>query len=367
MVSLNNTKQRATAQAGLRRELTEMFRAMAVDIDTVLQRYERRGADLKKEKTNLQTDISLVIQRYFVVDDGRTAFAGDGVTALTPYARILNKWYVFAVRSEVMAHYRWLQEQLPTDVFLFLSDVNTRRVIKEAVIPVDGDDFMAMIEGLRIFGNRQLEYDQMHHWVDPNGYDLSDRIWNANIATRRAVDTLVARAIQDGTGSLKLSKLLERYLVPGRAAVRTRYRGVTDTSFDAMRLARTEIARASNHAAYASAYLNPMVTGIDVARSTNGDTNCPICPKHATIDISGNRVREPYPIDKANIPPYHPQDMCAVRSVTGDTKEIVDLLRASIPRQLVPYTNPTSPNRLLRQLLGPVLFAWMIGELQLNG
>jgi hypothetical protein len=366
-MALNNTKARAVVQAGLRRDIKEMFRLMAVEIDVLLQAYERRNADLKRVKSDVLAEIGKIVSRYFVdPSDGRSSFARDGVTAVTPFARILNKWYVVATRNEVLAHYAFLKSRLPDDVFVYLAGSNSRPV-REAVIPVDGDDFMAMIKGFRIFGNRQLEYDPMHLWVDPEGYQLSDRIWQADQRTRKAIDALTSRAIQDGIGHLKLSRMLERFLVPERAAVRTKYRGSTDASFDAMRLARTEIARASNHAAYASAYLNPMVTGIDVARSGNGDPNCPICPKHATIDISGQRVKEPYHIEKAIIPPFHPQDMCNTQMVTGDTKEIVALLRESINRRLVPYTNPTSPNRLLQQLLGPVLFAWMTGELQLNG
>jgi hypothetical protein len=196
----------------------------------------------------------------------------------------------------------------------------------------------------------------MHLWTDPNGYQLSDRIWNTSVETRRTIDRIISQAFADGLGALELARLLESSLLPGMDAIRTTTPYNLDASYFALRLARTEIARAANHAAFMSAYLNPYVDRIDVARSPNGSRTCPICPLHATLSFGGERLREPYSIYSASIPVFHPNCMCHTRPVLTDSpstvtmrlQAVMDDARAAL---FQPSVNPAAAESLLQTLL----------------
>ena len=142
-----------------------------------------------------------------------------------------------------------------------------------------------------------------------------------------------------------------------------------------MRLTISEIARAANHAAFTSAYLNPYVEKIEIARSPNGDPNCPICPRFATIGIGGERLREPYSIHAANLPIYHSYCMCHVRPVVVDSASTVtmrlqavieDGRRVNFPPSVNPAAADALTQTLLHQALG-TLVGQFRGQLLLPG
>ena len=154
----------------------------------------------------------------------------------------------------------------------------------------------------------------------------------------------------------RMAKLAEQFLIPGRAKIRTKKPYGTDGSFDAMRLARTEIARAGNQAAYISAYTNPYVDKIEVRRSSNGDPTCTICPQHATIGIGGERLREPYSIYAADVPVFHPHCQCTTygtstdspETVTNNLRKIIEEAGEGLPP---PIITALKPQNMLQQLL----------------
>src|SRR5690606_79860 len=154
-----------------------------------------------------------------------------------------------------------------------------------------------------------------------------------------------------------------------RAAFRTSRPYGTDASFDAMRLARTEIARAANSAAYTAAVMNPYVTAIDIARSPNGSRDCKICPQYATIGFGGERIRDSYPIESAPIPVFHPQCMCHTRSVTTDKPaDITARLRAVLEEGRLdlhnPAITPAQRNSFIEMLIGLELIGLLAGLLR---
>jgi hypothetical protein len=154
----------------------------------------------------------------------------------------------------------------------------------------------------------------------------------------------------------RLAKRLEQFLIPGRRQIRTNKPYGKDASFDAMRLARTEIARAGNQAAFISAYTNPYVDKIDVRRSPNGDHKCDVCPKHATIGIGGERLRPPYSIYSASIPVFHPHCMCVTTGVVTDSPETITKNLRAIVEEAGRGLNPPlitalQPQGMLQQLL----------------
>ncbi len=287
-------------------------------------------------------EIGTLIERVFVGADGRNAFAEDGYTPLSAYAALLNESIVEVTLRTVMAHRDWLKRQLPEDVFGYL----------ESAIRVDP------VSEATVFKPRPFAgYDAAHTWVDPSGYTLSDRIWRTGTFTRQQIDAMVSEGIREGTGALELARQLERFLQPDQIMSRTKKPYGTDASYSAIRLARTELAHAFNEAALIAAQLNPFVEKMDIARSARGDPKCAICARHATIDISGNRVKEPIPLDEIKVPPFHPNDMCNVRAyVDTDTKDIVAQLRSYMGMPNVqPHINPTRGVGFVRQLLNRAL------------
>ena len=331
---------------------------------------EERTLD-SNQRDRVLREVGELVQGLFVAE-GRFAFADDGVTARTPYAQLLNNFYVRVTMEAVYAQRDWTIKKVPADVFRFLSNARPIKLgeIDNPFLRQNGesdDAFRQRLEDLRVFQpNPLMELDPnrqwvpMHLWQDSRGYQLSDRIWNTSVETRRAIDDMISAAFREGMGALELSRILESALIPGMDAIRTDRPYGTDLSFFAMRLAQTEIARAANHSAYISAYLNPYVDRIDVARSPNGDARCPICPRFATIGIGGERLREPYSIYAANIPPYHPYCKDHVRGVLNDSpstvtmrlQAVMDDSRAAL---FQPSVNPAAADALLQTLLHQAL------------
>jgi len=180
------------------------------------------------------------------------------------------------------------------------------------------------------------------------------------------IDNMLADGLREGRASLALSKDLEQFLLPGRAALRTRKPYGKDASFNAMRLARTEIARSHNYAAYNAAYLNPYVDLIDVARSRSGDPTCKICPQHATIGLMGERLRDPYPVDSADVPIFHPHCMCVLLPVVSEspaqvTARLREEMEQAKAEYLTPYMTPVAQLALIEVFLGRA-FMQMMGQ-----
>lgn len=341
------------AQAGMRRDTTRLLRTAGQSARGTLLAYAGTDGRIPERfERQVQTAVGQTISDVFTGRDNRSAFAEDGVTALAPYPRALNYWIAFATYQAVKQHTVWLRRHVPEDVYQFLR--RGRRTVSE--ISAEGLTGMipAQIDPLR-------QWVPPHRWTDERGYRLSDRIWRADMETRRKIDELLARGIRTGQASLNLSAALEAYLLPGRSGIRTlkpygaRYQP-GGASFDAMRLARTEISHAFNESALISAQMNPFVDRIDVARSANGDPTCTICPQHATIGISGERIRPPYSVYSARIGPFHPHCMCHVRPVVvEDTAAVIADLRALMESGEDIYLNPADDWGFLIWLIGPVL------------
>lgn len=329
-------------------DMTAAFAAMSEQVAGIIVSAASSDGTINPDREeDLQERIGDLVQRFFTVNRRNTNIVGrssfNGVQALSRFAEILNRRYVQAVGEQVAIQYRWLRDNLPDDVFRFLSTAQTRQpTISEAENPFlrrDGESlesFLERMDDLRIFRPNPLaeldpdrQWVPMHQWNDDRGYRLSDRVWQGGVRTRTKIDAILAESIREGRSALETAKLLEQFLRPDRENLRTNKPYGVNASYDAMRLARTEIARAANYAAFTSAYLNPYVDKVDVRRSANGDPKCRICPMHATIGIGGNRIRPPYSIHSANVPVYHPHCKCILVPVVTDSPEAVtERLRA---------------------------------------
>jgi hypothetical protein len=370
-------KQFRTSMKDLRSSVERMFRGVLPQIQMLINgATDTDGNLIYSQRQRVAQQAGELVHRLFVGTDGRSAFAQDGVTAIAQYPQILNEYYVRVVMEAIYAQRDWLKRNMPAELFNWLTRQPFSIGLSEAENPFlrrdDEDDeaFLKRMKDLRVFHPNPLaELDPnrrwvpMHNWTDDKGYQLSDRIWNTANDTRTLIDRLIMKAFNEGWSAVQLAKELEQYLVNGAGG------------YSAMRLARTEIARAANHAAYMSAYLNPYVDGLDVVRSANGDRTCTICPKHATINFGGERIRPPYSLHSANVPPYHPHDMCHCRGhVTDNPAAVTQRLQAvmqdarahSFPPAVTPANADAFTNMLLHRSLG-TLVAQVKGQLPLLG
>jgi hypothetical protein len=178
-----------------------------------------------------------------------------------------------------------------------------------------------------LFEMRGIMYDALHLFVHPHdGYRLSDRVWRAEQKTRNRIDQLLAYEIRQGTSAVNIAKMLEGYLREERAGVRTKKPYGTWGSYDARRLARTEITAAAGRATIGSAKANPFVDTVLWALSLGReDWNCN-CEANSENDVGyGPGV---YPVDEVPDYPDHPHCMCTLRpQVTPSPQEVVEDLR----------------------------------------
>jgi hypothetical protein len=368
--TIPNTKAYRTSMRDVRSAVDLMFRSILPQINrglsTASLNDENRTLDTRQRDRVLR-EVGELVQGLFVAE-GRFAFEADGVTARSPFAQLLNGFYVRVTMEAVYGQHDWLKKRIPADVFQFLSRAQPLN-LGEAENPHlrrDGESdeaFRQRLKDLRIFEpNPMMQLDPnrqwvpMHQWQTPDGYQLSQRIWNNSVETRKAIDRIISQAFKDGMGAFELARILEASLLPGMDAIRTDKPYGSDSSYFAMRLAVTEIARAANHAAFMSAYLNPYVDRIDVARSPNGSRECPICPQHATLSFGGERLREPYSVHSANLCPYHPFCKCHIRGVVTDSPSTVTMrLRAvmedSYAASFPPSVNPAAADAMLQTML----------------
>ncbi len=361
----------AQALAAFRRQFTEVMTVAAEQVAGVVIQYA--GDDDKispKEAEDITARAAQIIRRVFVDADGR-ALTPDGAP-LSPYSRLLMAACCYVTDAQALRQQTWMAANVPDDIRDWLTvDV---RPAKEFAHPRKRTGSMLTIDNpparvretaaaspLYIFRKNPLrEYDAPHVWVDPRGYVLSERIWRADNETRAKLNAYLRDQIANGNSATNIAKGVEQFLIPGRAALRTNKPYGRDASYDAMRLARTEIASANNRAAWASAAMNPYVGGLDVYRSGAGDPSCPVCPQYATFDIGGSRIRPPYSIATAITPPYHPHCMCYyVAGVVDDP----DTVARRIRQAMIDSSNETPPTRpAMTPLSGQGFTLSMLGE-----
>ncbi len=308
------------------RQMTALFAGLAAFAVREVSRHADAEGVLPRSATfELQQTIGARVLRAFV-GRGRNGdwapfeLLPDGsLFPLSPFMRNLLARVSEATQIAVEAHAALMRRRLRQ-----ASDV--RLAFERARI----DPFAAArraTEQRVFFPNPLAAYDPLHLWIDPNGYRLSDRIWNAADATRRQIDMYLEESIARGRGALQMSRELEQFLSPERQLRRTKTPYGTDASYDAMRLARTEITRAAAQADQMSALMNPFVAGVRNVLS----------PQHPCCDICDEAAAAgPWPKDA--IPaqyqiPLHPHCMCylAYEMIDGaEQAAILEELRGEI-------------------------------------
>lgn len=170
--------------------------------------------------------------------------------------------------------------------------------------------------------------DDTRTWVDPNGYRLSGRIWNARAIDSKAIDSVLLQGIASGKSALATAKDLERFLTPEGSSSKTRYpTGRGSGSAAARRLARTETSRSFAVANLQADEANPFVDG----------SQWNLSGSHPEVDDCDDKARDhspgmqpgEYRSDSFPRIPSHPHCLCYPTSVsTQDTDAVIASLLA---------------------------------------
>ncbi len=209
---------------------------------------------------------------------------GGQVYPLSAYFTALFHLMRQAAAQAVDFHADLLRRYLPPDLIALLE--------RATLDPFSPDVHELAAEDLH------LDYDPLHTWIGPDGKQLSDRIWIATGDMRRRLDAYLTQAIVRGVPVPQMAKELEVYLVPGRQPESG------SLSYEALRLARTEVAAAGSRAASAAAQMNPLVQSYSFFTA----------PEHQCCD-NCDEIEANSPYDKrdtSHLPPAHVNCICGV-------------------------------------------------------
>jgi hypothetical protein len=301
------------AQAGFVRDYKALALLLAAQIGQLLTAAADGNGRIPLQRLqSVQNEAQALTLRLYV--DPQQGPYSVSMTPLAEYPRLLNR-HIISVTVDVLTGYSdWFQKR-PDDIASWLQLGRLRPAPR---------------------------YDPFHKWLDPRGWDLSQRIWEVGLNTRRKLGDYLDINIRQGRSAVAMAQELEQFLVPGRRNITTPgpypppY-GVT-ASFDAMRLARTEISMAHTNASFAAALANPYVAGMDWKLSPR-HPKMDICDNLATIGMGGERLKDPYPLDSAPrvVADSHPQCICVNVPALGD----LDAINADI-RVLIDEGEPPS-------------------------
>lgn len=373
---------RARALAVMRQNETAMaalYAGLARDIGAVVQRRADADGNVPRQATfEIQQQAGELVRRLFLGRNGRGEWApfdtvGNGaVIPLSPYMRQLWSAIRQATRIPVEQSAAILERRLPLDVLTVMraADVNpfvaAKREVAEMVWDADlRGETRRKSDTIRVHPrvsashlvaeqlfrpNPLAAYEPAHTWVDPNGYRLSDRIWNTAGSTRQRLDAYLEQAIREGRGALQMSRELEQFLIPGQG-LRTSKPYGANASFDGMRLARTEISRAAQEAQRMAATMNPFVSGMKWNLSAS-HPKIDICDDLARGGPQGDGV---YSLEAYPGKP-HPQCLCWPSNVLIEKPDaVIAELRADIRRvraDLVDKVGPLLVEQFEKLLLG---------------
>ena len=164
-----------------------------------------------------------------------------------------------------------------------------------------------------------LVVEEARTWADPRGYRLSDRIWGCAKAVRDDIDRVLLQGVSTGRSAIDVARdLVPSLITPGRTTTKPYGEGIQgQVNYNALRLARTEIARAFNDATDRAAQRNPLVEQLRV-RLSGSHPQPDVCDTKAGI----------FPKAAAPFPPFHPHCLCTLMAVEVDIDQAVDRLIA---------------------------------------
>lgn len=173
--------------------------------------------------------------------------------------------------------------------------------------------------------------------------NLSERIWGHSKRVNNILGTIAVDGIQNGEHPIEVAKRMQQYVKKGAGTLVSEYPNMMvrighmvpdDLSYEALRLARTEIMAAYGVSSKKSAEVIPSAKGMRWSTS-NSNTACKKCRENAAKDNGmGAGV---YSFEELPKYPAHPNCMCQLTPALEDTASFVD--------RLIKWTNnPSSHN-----------------------
>lgn len=160
-----------------------------------------------------------------------------------------------------------------------------------------------------------------------HGLNLSERIWKTTKKINNSLGQIVIDGIQQGKHPVEVAKSMQRYVKAGKKTMVTEYPDMmdrigdmlpNDLSYEALRLARTEMASAFGEAEKRTAEEAPFSKGIRWAVS-NAGVACYVCKSNAeTITDLGKGI---YTVSTLPEYPAHPNCLCNLQQVVEDLTE----------------------------------------------
>lgn len=166
------------------------------------------------------------------------------------------------------------------------------------------------------------------------GLTLDDHIWNKNINYRKNINTILTSGVATGEDCVTVARALEKYVKKGKSTFAKDYpnmmarmgRVPEDLSYEALRLARTEMTSAYGMGTMKSATLNPTNRGVRFILSAS-HPEYDICDVHCGLDDYGLGAGG-YPVEHAPDYPFHPNCLCIMTQINEDPDTLLDRLRA---------------------------------------
>lgn len=167
------------------------------------------------------------------------------------------------------------------------------------------------------------------------GLTLNDHIWNKNENYRKNIGTILTSGVATGEDCVTVARALEKYVKKGKKTFAEDYpnmmgrmpgRVPEDLSYEALRLARTEMTSAYGMGTMKSATLNPTNRGVRFILSAS-HPEYDICDVHCGADDYGLGPGG-YPVDQAPDYPFHPNCLCIMTQINEDPITLMDRLKA---------------------------------------
>ena len=165
------------------------------------------------------------------------------------------------------------------------------------------------------------------------GLFLSDRIWRQGEDFRNTMRDIIQEAVATGQGAVKTARMLQQYVRQGKSTLAANYPNMMermagwvpeDICYEALRLARTEMAAAFGEGTIAAARVSPSYIGMKWVLSHNHPV-VDICDTLAEHDEGlGRGVYSPG--DEPPLP-AHPNCICTLVPVHEEPEKFVERLK----------------------------------------
>lgn len=298
----------------------EVFEPLHGEVVRMLRHGALRDQLAMGQIESLRTRLQATVQRTILgpaLDSGLHPYLvrhGEIVPRST-YFRVLWGAMRASGQAATAHHAAMMRAHLPPEMV---------RALEYATVNPFETDVSEMEDGPDLSG-----HDPLHLWSGPDGKRLLERLWNVAGDLYRRLDKFVTSSIATGQNVNQMDSALWDYLVEGKG------------DYEAMRLARTEVAATYSRVDSAAASLNPLVEQYQPFTS----------PSHTHTDICDEMVAGgPYDKDDMeHLAPYHPFCMCGVMWImVQDVSAAVQRLRAQIATAL------SAAKKAFTDLIGPL-------------